>query len=258
MTKPSPALDRPLRALAAGSLRRTLSLIFEDFTNRTGVKVEAGFGPSGLLRQKIEAGEECHLFASADRSHPRSLADQGLAREPVLFAGNRTCVLVREGLSIDQDNLIPRLLDPRVRLAAPAAVADPGGDYAQAFFRLAEALAPGAHQALKDKASTFLGDSAAPRKTTAGQLIAAAFAEGRIDAFVAYLSTCREALELSENLVIITPPPALTVLPEFCLCLLHGAPRTVDRLAEHILSPIGQDVLAAAGFTPLRDLSQAR
>ena len=256
MTEQPPAARQPLLVLAAGSLRLPLPLIIDDFRQRTGVRVEAGFGPSGQLRARIEAGQGCHLFASADHSHPGRLAWQGLAQEPILFAGNRICVLVRQGLSVNQDNLLPRLLDPELRLGAPPPVIDPGGDYARAFFGLAETLVPGAGQALISKTETFLGRSDVPPNLTPGQAIAAAFARDRVDAFVVYLSICREVVELVDDLALVTPPPALRVTPEFWMCLLKGAPRAALGLADHILSPVGQGLLAVSGFTPLRDLSK--
>ena len=98
MKEPSRALEQPLRALAAGSLRRTLPLIFDDFTHQTGIPVEAGFGPSGLLRQKIGPNER-HLHLSLDhhldflaavrnRTRPASDAAIGYRSITVCHLGN--------------------------------------------------------------------------------------------------------------------------------------------------------------------------
>ncbi|MGO2465125.1 MAG: substrate-binding domain-containing protein, partial [Serratia proteamaculans] len=50
---------------AAGSLRGAFGPLLAAFQAQTGEAVEAVFGPAGLLRQRIEAGERPHIFASA-------------------------------------------------------------------------------------------------------------------------------------------------------------------------------------------------
>ena len=70
---------------AAGSLKAALTEVVEEFefayqkANGDKVRVETIFGPSGLLRERIEKGEPAHVFASADTVHPKRLADQGRA-----------------------------------------------------------------------------------------------------------------------------------------------------------------------------------
>ncbi|MBN2126364.1 MAG: substrate-binding domain-containing protein, partial [Deltaproteobacteria bacterium] len=118
-----------IRLLGAGSLRLALGEIAEGFSRETGIEVETLFGPSGLLREKIERGERFDLFASADMHHPGRLAAAGLAASPVLFARNRICILARNFLAIGGEGAPERLLDPEVRICAPAPISDPGGDY---------------------------------------------------------------------------------------------------------------------------------
>jgi molybdate transport system substrate-binding protein len=63
-----------LHVLAAGSLREVLGEIGNQYRQATGVEISADFGPSGILRQRIEKGERADLFASADIGHPKLLA----------------------------------------------------------------------------------------------------------------------------------------------------------------------------------------
>lgn len=55
-----------LHLLAAGSLREVLGEIGRQYRAGAGIEIVAGFGPSGLLRQRIEKGEHADLLASAD------------------------------------------------------------------------------------------------------------------------------------------------------------------------------------------------
>ena len=68
------------------------------------------FGPSGLLRERIEHGEPADLLASADMDQPRILARQRSGRAVVMFTRNRLCALGRVRLGLTQDNLLEKLL----------------------------------------------------------------------------------------------------------------------------------------------------
>ena len=63
-----------MRLHAAGSLKPALTELARNFTEATGVKVEATFGASGLLRERLEKGEPGDVFASADIGNPLALS----------------------------------------------------------------------------------------------------------------------------------------------------------------------------------------
>jgi ABC-type molybdate transport system, periplasmic component len=65
-----------ISVFAAGSLKRAFFPLCERYNTLTGVTVNLTFGPAGLLREKIEAGEQCDLFASANTAHPQSFTQE--------------------------------------------------------------------------------------------------------------------------------------------------------------------------------------
>src|SRR5690349_3976125 len=75
----------------AGSLKDVLTAIAADYTKKTGTGVRTSFGPSGLMRDKIEAGDKVDLFASADMGHVLKLRQDGRAVEVLMFTRNRLC-----------------------------------------------------------------------------------------------------------------------------------------------------------------------
>jgi ABC-type molybdate transport system substrate-binding protein len=104
---------------AAGSLKAALTEAAKAFEKDGSgkVQVQATFGPSGLLRERIEKGEPAHVFASADTSHPKRLADQGRSMGPVrIFARNQLCALARSDLAVSSERLLDVMLDAQVRL----------------------------------------------------------------------------------------------------------------------------------------------
>ena len=64
------------RLHAAGSLTVALSDVIESWSALSGKSVSAEFAPSGLLRERIEAGEPAQVFASANMRHPENWEDK--------------------------------------------------------------------------------------------------------------------------------------------------------------------------------------
>lgn len=249
MSRPGrPGTLTTLKLHAAGSLKAAMTDIAAAFEAATGVPVETAFGPSGLLRRRIEAGERPGVFASADMQHPRALVDLGLGGPVTPFARNRLCVLARPGLAVDGDGLLERMLDPAVRLGTSTPGADPSGDYAWALFGNAEEIVPGAFRALDAKALKLTGgpDSAAPPegRNPYGWIVES----GRADLFLTYRTNARLAQREVPGLRIVELPEALAVGADYGLIVLDGAPPAARKLAQLMLSPEGQGILAGYGF----------
>ena len=73
----TPALaQETIKVHAAGSLKAALTEAAAAFAKRPdGAKVDFAFGPSGLLKERLEKGEASDVFASANMAHPKALAD---------------------------------------------------------------------------------------------------------------------------------------------------------------------------------------
>jgi molybdate transport system substrate-binding protein len=113
------AMAEPLQVYAAGSLTAAFTDIVKAFPTAEGIVATPVFGPSGVLREKIEHGDHVDLLASADMEQPRTLARSRPGTFVVMFTRNRLCALGRVSVGLTSDNLLDRLLDPSVRLAHP-------------------------------------------------------------------------------------------------------------------------------------------
>src|SRR5215471_3441208 len=85
------ATAEELRVFAAGSLGEVMAEIGERYKAATGTTVTAEFGPSGLMRERIEKGDHADLLASADMGHPLKLQRDGRATRVVMFTRNSLC-----------------------------------------------------------------------------------------------------------------------------------------------------------------------
>jgi ABC-type molybdate transport system substrate-binding protein len=242
-----PAAAEPVRLAAAGSLRAALAEVAEAFERSAGgVPIAQTYAPSGLLRQRIGAGEAFEIFASANMDHPEAVGRER-NRPTVLFARNALCAIARPGLDVTPANLLERMLDPAVRLGTSTPRADPAGDYAFALFARAEAIRTGARAALEARASLLTGGPDSPRPPAGRDLYAWQFERNATDLFLTYCTNAVLARAADPSLRQVAVPESLAVGADYGLILLADRPEAV-RFAMFVLSPAGQSILDRHGF----------
>ena len=234
---------------AAGSLKAAMSEIADSFEQAHGITVERAFGPSGLLRQRIEGGEAAEVYASANMKHPTALAKAGMAAPVALFARNRLCALAQPGLAVETDSVLDVLLDPNVRVGTSTPKADPAGDYAWEVFAKADGLVAGAGETLRGKALQLTGGPDSAKPPAGRNPYGWVMDDGQADLFLTYCTNAVLAQRDTPGLKIVALPEPLAVGADYGLTVMNGAPEDAWRLAFYILSPAGQDVLARYGFS---------
>jgi molybdenum ABC transporter molybdate-binding protein len=240
--------QEPVRLYAAGSLRAALNEVGAAFTAATGVKVIAEYAPSGLLRDRIAKGEPADVFASANMSHPESLAKDGKAAPVTLFTRNRLCALAAPGVNVSSATLLDRMLDPAVKLGTSTPKADPAGDYAWELFEKAGKLRRGAAEALSAKALKLTGapDSSPPPKDR--NAYAYMVSNRQADLFLTYCTNAVQAKAEMPTLQIVEIPESLAVGADYGLTVIAGARPEAARFAQFLLSSAGQGILTRHGF----------
>lgn len=259
---PLAASTRPLCAqdsaevvvYAAGSLRGALTEVGRRFeAAEPGIRLRFVFGASGLLKERLLAGEPAAVFASANMEHPRALAAAGRAGEVRRFARNRLCVLAREGVDIGADNLLQRLLDPTVRVGTSTPQSDPSGDYTWEMFRRVArrgGVFAGADATLDRKALQLTGGPASPPPPIGRSVYAALLEAGQADVFITYCSNALQARRELPSLRQFDLPDDVNVAADYGVTLLAGASEQARGLVDLLLGDEGQAVLAAQGFAP--------
>ncbi|BBD67259.1 molybdenum ABC transporter periplasmic molybdate-binding protein [Nostoc commune NIES-4072] len=253
----------PTQALAvklygAGSLRDSLTEVAESFNDKYGIPVETRFGPSGLTREFIEqefseTGKSADVFASADIENPQTLFEEGLSKPVVNFTSNRMTAVVRSGLGITSDNLLDFLLKPEIKVGTSTPIADPSGDYAWQIFDKTNQVKSGNSQILKNKALQLVGGNPNAPIVPNGKNNLVYFLEEtkQADIFLSYYTSGKtaQAVEGGENLQIVELPDYLATKANYGLATLKNADPDGEKLAEYILSPDGQEILAKYGFS---------
>lgn len=242
----SPGLkaQEPVRLFAAGSLRAAMT----ELMQASGVPSTGTFGPSGLLRERIEKGEGADIFASADMGHPQKLAAAGRAGPVTLFTRNRLCALASPKAQATTENLLQKMLDPAVKLATSTPKADPSGDYAWQLFDKAGKLRPGATAALQGKALKLSGGPDSPPPPKGRSVYGYHIEQGNADLYLCYCTAALEAKSEVPSAQIVRIPEALAVGADYGLVVVQGARPGAERLAAYIVSAPGRAVLSKYGF----------
>jgi molybdenum ABC transporter molybdate-binding protein len=238
-----------VRVLAAGSLKAALTDVAAAFTQDTNVPVEAVYGPSGVLRDRIAKGEVADVFASANMEHPQALSAGGKAGPVAMFARNRLCALAQPEIRAGSDQLLNALLDPKVRVGTSMPLADPAGDYAWALFRKAEALRPGAYEVLERKTRQLTGVASAPRPPE-GRTVYGVVMEARMaDLFLTYCTNAVVAAREVPGLRVIQVPEPLAVAADYGMAeLTAGDAGRARAFTAFLRSAAGQAILLRHGF----------
>lgn len=225
-----------MRVLAAGSLKGVWPALMTHFPE----PVETLFGPAGLLRERIEAGEPCDLFASASEGHARKLLDDGRALAMMPFTTNRLCVTVRSDRLRPGDDWYALLTRNTLRVATSTPGADPSGDYTQTLFNLMGE----AGDAVRQRAMALVGGRhSAP--VPAGRLAAEwIIQQDKADLFIGY-SSYRAALSEIAGLTVIDIPEACNPVAQYACAVI--TPRA-QPLAKFLGSEQAKAVLREAGF----------
>jgi len=235
---------------AAGSLRAALTDVAKSYETTNPNRIEAKYGPSGLLKNEISGGAKADVFASANMEHPQALRNEKKSGPVLRFARNKLCALVKPGLVVNRVSLLERMIDPKVKLGTSTPKADPSGDYAFEVFRKAEAIKPGAQVMLEKKALQLTGSASSATPPAGRNVYGWHVAEGRADIFLTYCTNALAAQKENPEQQIVALPDNLAVGADYGLTVINEAPPAAQRFADFIMSPEGQKILTSHGFAP--------
>ena len=234
---------------AAGSLKTALGEVLTEYKQQHGVAINRQFGPSGMLREAIESGDNVDIFISANMAHPKTLAFQGWGDAVRLFTKNQLCALAQPGVELNTDNFLEKLLSKKICLGTSTPISDPSGDYAWELFHQAEKSHPSSFQILDNKAQQLTGGPTSLKAPKNHNQYAWVMQQNKVDVFLTYCTNAVLAQKELTELQIIQLPKNLSVGAEYGLIIRQSAPEAATKLAMYLLGPEGQSILHRHGFT---------
>jgi molybdate transport system substrate-binding protein len=247
----SSASAAEIRVMAAGSLRDVFAAVFADYTKQYGASFSPVWGPSGVLRERLQKGEAFDIFASDGLPHAQVLTEVGVSGPSVLFVRNALCIVTDASRQFDTGNLIETLLKPEIRIGTSTPVSDPAGDYTWEMFHKMDALRPGAFETLSRKAQQLDGNATTAAPVNGRPRMLVALDDHEIDLFISYCSGARAIVKASSKYKSVGLPPELAVGAEYGLTVSRKATPYAAGFAMYLLSPQGQSSLQSFGFIPV-------
>ncbi len=196
---------------------------------------------SATLRTQIEQGAPADIFLSADRQNPEALVEAGLTDGPALdFAGNTLTIIVPK--------------DAPATVASPADLAKPGmkivaagadvpvTHYADQVIAKLAAL-PGYPHGF---ASAYAANVVSKEQNV--KAVVAKIELGEADAAIVYATDATASDKVNQVLI----PPGANVLAIYAGVVIKGSAQApaAHAFLEWLAGPIGQTILADAGFVP--------
>ena len=247
----SSASAAEIRVMAAGSLRDVFAAIFADYTKQYSSSFAPVWGPSGVLRERLQKGEAFDIFASAGLPHAQALTEAGVSGPSVLFVRNALCIVTDADHQLDAGNLVETLLKPEIRIGTSTPVSDPAGDYTWEMFHKIDALRPGAFEILSRKAQQLDGSATTAAPVNGRPRMLIALDDRQIDLFISYCSGARAIVKASPKYKSVGLLPELAVGAEYGLTVSRKAAPDAAGFAMYLLSPQGQSSLQSFGFIPV-------
>jgi molybdenum ABC transporter molybdate-binding protein len=233
-----------IHLFAAGSLKSAMSRIIADFQHISGVTITARFAAAGGLRERIEAGEHCNVFASANMNHPQRLYDGGKAESIFRFAGNIMCAVLRPGLVANSNNIQKLMELSGVRIGTSTPGNDPCGDYAMNI------LAKAGITPTSNKAVVVTGGSGEKVLRADGLSDYTAALSDVADVLLIYKTLAVRVCKEMSGVVVIDLPPELTESANYGITAIKPSTAAAADFIAFVLSDAGQAILTEYGFDP--------
>lgn len=239
---PSPAqAQETLTVFAAASLTDAFSEIGQRFeAAHPGVRVEFNFAGSQALATQIEQGARADVFASADQRWMQHAGQHGLlAAEPRTFARNRLVVVVPRS-NPGSVTRVQDLARPGLKLVL-AGTQVPAGAYSREAIRRLAAQAGFPAQYEQQVLANLVSEEENVKAVLAKVQL------GEADAGIVYRTDVTPSAAFQVTMLDI--PDTANPIAEYPIApVAGGSPEQANAFITFVLSPAGQEILAAKGF----------
>jgi molybdate transport system substrate-binding protein len=227
----------PLTVLAASSLKDVFPKLAEAFSKEHGgAQVRFSFAGSDELATQIQEGAPADVYAAASPKYPDQLAAAGKLDAPVPFATNTLVLAVPSGST--KVTSLDGLTAPGVKLVI-GAEGVPVGDYTRTVLGALDGTAGAGYSA------AVMKNVVSEEQNVKG--IVAKLASGDADAGFVYTTDVKAA---GSDLQAIDIPASAKPSATYPIGVVHGSSNAdlAGKWVSFVLSPEGQQLLAAAGF----------
>lgn len=251
------AFRLPPSAIPAGSLTvfaaASLSAVFTTLqealqTANPGLDIRHNFAGSPTLVTQVEEGAPADLLALASPSQMQRASDAGLLDgSPVTFAGNRLALIVPADNPASINTIADLSTnDLRLVLAAPGV---PAGDYARALLCRVASVDAALEESWLDQVAANIASEELDVHAVLTRVRL-----GEADAGIVYVTDITPDLAAEVTVVPVPATNDIITLYQIAVTTTEDRESALAYIAA-LLSPLGQTLLADAGFITVAELT---
>lgn len=241
---PFPDEGGALTVFAGSSLTDAFEQIATDLeAANPNLSITFNFAGSQTLVAQLNQGARADVFAPADDAQMQAaIANGSVAAEPLAFARNRLTVVVPSGNPAELTTAAD-LAGDNVRLVLAQAEVPAGRYTRQSLCAMADDSATYGDDFLTGVASNIVSEEGDVREVLIKVRL------GEADAAIVYVS---DTVAAREEVELIPIPPAVNIDATYPIAAVEGGNGALAAaFIATVLSPTGQESLAAAGFEPI-------
>ena len=233
---------------APGSMTHLMPLLLAQYLPSQQHPFRCEFGPSGLLREKIEMGARCDIFLSATISHTKALGDIGILKAYTTLALNQMVLVHSKADQLTQETALDAIIAPEYALGMSTTGLDPAGDYAFEILARVSHVTGMDLSALEKRTRVITGGRETPNAPPGRNQYGWIMETQDVDLLLTYYSNALAAINDNPNLTLTSLPQSVAITGVYGAGLTHSARLESERFYHWLGNLDAQRILEEGGF----------
>lgn len=233
--------------MAAGSMLQLLPRLLIACPKVDESKFQTVFGPSSSLRDKIENGQRCELFISANSTYTDALVKAEIFSRAAVLGLNPTVLVFRSEIDLADNKILQLLTDPCWQLGMSTIGLDPSIDEFEVLSKISGATKSDP-QALVSRTRLITGGREDPNAPKGRNQYGWIMETQEVDLLLTLQSNAIDAVADNPTLRCTQLPLSIRVIGQFGVGISVDACREINELYDWLLSTEGKNVLEQNGL----------
>ncbi len=233
--------------MAAGSMLQLLPRLLIACPKVDESKFKTVFGPSSSLRGKIENGQHCDLFISANSTHTDALVKAEIFGRAAVLGLNPTVLVYRSEIDVADNGILQLLTDPCWQLGMSTIGLDPNTDEFEILSKISEATESDP-QVLASRTRLITGGREDPNAPKGRNQYGWIMETQEVDLLLTFQSNAIDAVADNPTLRFTQLPLSIRVIGQFGIGVSVDYRREIKELYDWLLSTEGKNVLEQNGL----------
>ena len=233
--------------MAAGSMLQLLPRLLAACPNVDESEFQTVFGPSSSLRDKIENGQRCDLFISANSAHTDALVKAEIFDRTAVLGLNPTVLVYRSDIDVADTGILQLLANPSWQLGMSTSGLNPSDTEFEILSKISEATESDP-EVLASRTRLITGGRENPNAPKGRNQYGWIMETQEVDLLLTFQSNAIDAVADNRGLQFTKLPSPIRVIGQFGIGVSIDARREIKGLYDWLLSTEGKNILEQNGL----------